>query len=207
MTLKWCRCDVITSHWRQYDVFTQYVPAGNLVPLAPRQYSNPPLPNILNLPTPMYLTGHKIVLQTFSTTQTSQITLSAEGTSDNRIKVKLNPDIFGFLHVRRIHSLQCPDSDVWKIAPGEEKRAMMALNRSPEFKSLNPKPRAAELFGTWGQHLSKLRKAQLFNPLCQFSSIWAKRFWNRRFFFILPMYFYASNPRTPRTGPWFEQTW
>ena len=28
------------------------------------------------------------------------------------------------------------------------KRAMMALNRSPEFKSSNPKPSAAELFGT-----------------------------------------------------------
>ena len=28
------------------------------------------------------------------------------------------------------------------------KRAMMALNRSPEFKSSNPKPRAAELLGT-----------------------------------------------------------
>ena len=28
------------------------------------------------------------------------------------------------------------------------KRAMMALNRSPEFKSSNPKPSAAELSGT-----------------------------------------------------------
>ena len=30
----------------------------------------------------------------------------------------------------------------------KNKRAMTALNRSPEFKSLNPKPSAAELFGT-----------------------------------------------------------
>ena len=28
------------------------------------------------------------------------------------------------------------------------KRAMMALNSLPEFKNLNPKPSAAELFGT-----------------------------------------------------------
>ena len=26
----------------------------------------------------------------------------------------------------------------------------MALNRSPEFNSSNPKPSAADLFGTWG---------------------------------------------------------
>ena len=30
----------------------------------------------------------------------------------------------------------------------DNKRAMMALNRSPEFKSSNPNPSAAELFGT-----------------------------------------------------------
>ena len=30
----------------------------------------------------------------------------------------------------------------------KNKRAMIALNRSPEFKSSNPKPSAAELFGT-----------------------------------------------------------
>ena len=30
----------------------------------------------------------------------------------------------------------------------KNKRAIMALNRSPEFKSSNPKPSAAELFGT-----------------------------------------------------------
>ena len=30
----------------------------------------------------------------------------------------------------------------------------MALNRSPEFKGSNPQPRAAELFGTCGHHLS-----------------------------------------------------
>ena len=62
------------------------------------------------------------------------------------------------------------------------KRAMMALNRSPEFNSSNPKPSAAELFGTWGHHLSELRRAQLCNPLYQISSIWAKWYWNCRFF-------------------------
>ena len=78
---------------------------------------------------------------------------------------------------------------------------------------MNPKPSAAELFGTWGHHSSKLRRAQLCNPLYQFSSIWAKLFWNRVFFFILPMYFYASNPGAPGVRPlwtlepWFEQTW
>ena len=34
----------------------------------------------------------------------------------------------------------------------------MALNRSPEFTSSNPKPSAAELFGTCGHHLSKLKR-------------------------------------------------
>ena len=35
-----------------------------------------------------------------------------------------------------------------------DKRVKMALNSSPEFKSLNPKPSAAEVFGTIGHHLS-----------------------------------------------------
>ena len=45
------------------------------------------------------------------------------------------------------------------------KRTMMALNHSPEFKNSNPNFRAAELFGTCGHHLSKLRRTQLCNPL------------------------------------------
>ena len=68
------------------------------------------------------------------------------------------------------------------------KRDMMALNRSPEFNSSNPKSSAAELFGTWGHHLSKLRRAQLCNPLYRISSIWAKLYWNCRFFsYCLPV--------------------
>ena len=85
---------------------------------------------------------------------------------------------------------------------GGIKRAMMAPNRSPEFKSSYPKPSAAELFGTQGHHLSKIRRAQLCNPLYQFfkhlSQVVLKQ---KFFFFILPMYFYALNPEAPGVRP------
>ena len=86
---------------------------------------------------------------------------------------------------------------------------MMALNRSVEFKSSNPKPSAAECFGTWGNHLSKLRRAQLCNPLYQILSIWAKWFWNSDFFHIayVLLCFIAPGVRPFWVlWTWFEQT-
>ena len=68
---------------------------------------------------------------------------------------------------------------------------MMALNSLPEFKNLNPKPSAAELFGTWGEQTQKSSTMQSII----ISSIWAKWFWNRRFF-----HFASSN-----LGPSFKQ--
>ena len=57
-TSKWCRCDVVTSHRRHYDVMCLL---GILPPLPPSPPPNilnlaPPPPNILSLPTPMILT-------------------------------------------------------------------------------------------------------------------------------------------------------
>ena len=72
----------------------------------------------------------------------------------------------------------------------------MALNRSPEFKSSSTKPSAAQRLGTWGHHLSSLRRALLWNPLYQISSMWAKTFWNRRFFHIAYV-FLCFKPRSP----------
>ena len=72
----------------------------------------------------------------------------------------------------------------------------MALNRPPEFKILYPKPRAAELFGTCGNHLSKLRRAQHCNPLYQFQASEPSGSETEDFFFILPIC-QCFKPRSP----------
>ena len=74
----------------------------------------------------------------------------------------------------------------------------MALNGSPEFKNSNPKPRAAELFGTCGHRLSKLRRAQLCNPLyTKFQASEPSGFETEDFFFHIAYVFLCFKPRSP----------
>ena len=87
----------------------------------------------------------------------------------------------------------------------------MALNRSPEFKSSNPKPSAAELFCNLRPPSEQTRKnyAILFTKFQASESLGSET----EDFFMLLKYFYASNPGAPGVrpfwtlGPWFEQTW
>ena len=72
----------------------------------------------------------------------------------------------------------------------------MALNCSPEFNSSNPKPSATELFGTLGHHMSKLRRAHYAVHYTKFQASEPSGS-ETVDFFILPMYFYASNQGAP----------
>ena len=89
----------------------------------------------------------------------------------------------------------------------------MALNRSPELKSSNPKPSAAELFGILRPSFEQTKKSSTMQSSIPIFKNLSQVVLKQKIFFILPMYFYASNPGAPRVmpfwtlEPWFEQTW
>ena len=79
---------------------------------------------------------------------------------------------------------------------------MMALNRSPEFS--NPKPSAAELLvpeaTIWAN--SEELNSYYAIPYIDFQASEPSRSATEDFF-ILPMYFYASNPEAPWERPFW----
>ena len=89
----------------------------------------------------------------------------------------------------------------------------MALNRSPEFKSLKPKASAAELFGILRPPFEQTQKSSTMQSSIPILKHLSQVVLKQKIFFILPMYFYASNPGAPGVRPfwtlepWFEQTW
>ena len=95
----------------------------------------------------------------------------------------------------------------------KNKRAMMVLNRSPEFKCSNPKPSAAELFLFLRPPFEQTQKSSTMQSSIPNFKYLSQEGLKQKIFFILPMYFYASNPGAPGVRPfwtlghWFEQTW
>ena len=89
----------------------------------------------------------------------------------------------------------------------------MALKRSPEFKNLNPKASAAELFGILRPPFAHTQKSSTMQSSIPIFKHLSQVVLKQKIFFILPMYFYASNPGAPGVRPfwtlepWFEQTW
>ena len=73
----------------------------------------------------------------------------------------------------------------------------MALNRSLEFKSSNPKPSAAELFWYLRPPFEQTQKSSTMQSTIPNFKHLSQVVLKQKIFFILPMYFYASNPGAP----------
>ena len=76
----------------------------------------------------------------------------------------------------------------------------MALNRSPEFNSCNPKLSAAELFGTRPPFEQTQKSSTMQSTIPNFKHL-SQGVLKLQIFFILPMYFYASNSGAPGVWP------
>ena len=89
----------------------------------------------------------------------------------------------------------------------------MAPNRSPEFKSSNLKASATELFGILRPPFEQTKKGSTTQSSIPVLKHPSQVVLKQKIFFILPMYFYASNPGAPglkpflTLEPWFDQTW
>ena len=88
----------------------------------------------------------------------------------------------------------------------------MALDRSPKFKSSNPKP-SQQSFLVPGPLFEKTQKSSTMQSSRPIFKHLSQLVLKQKIFFILPIYFYASNPGASSIrpfwalGPWFEQTW
>ena len=76
----------------------------------------------------------------------------------------------------------------------------MALNLSPEFNSCNPKLSAAEFFGTRPPFEQTQKSSTMQSTTPNFKHL-SQAVPQLQIFFILSMYFYASNSGAPGIWP------